>query len=66
MGLMGPHPEKKLYKVLIIDLLEYQNNIKASWVDGITAETFKLVIFTTDSPFGKSMLKLINKVWTTK
>jgi hypothetical protein len=35
-------------------------------VDGITAETLKLAIYAPDSPFGKSLMELINKIWTTK
>jgi hypothetical protein len=47
--------------------LKRLNNNKASRVDGIAAETLKLAIYAPDdSPFGKSLLELMNNIWTTK
>jgi hypothetical protein len=35
-------------------------------VDGIAEETLKLATYAPDSHFGKSLLELINDIWTTK
>ena len=60
-GINGPIGGGELCKAL-----KRLNNNKASGVDGITAETLKLAIYAPDSPFGKSLLELMNNIWTTK
>jgi hypothetical protein len=61
-GINGPIDKMKQCKTL----KRLNNNNKVSRVDGITAETLKLAIYAPDSPFGKSLLELINKIWTAK